>query len=258
MSTTDCLRSRAAAGVLLLTLNRPSARNALNNALLGEIAAALDEAQHDDSLACVVISGGPKWFAAGADIKAMAELDAVATLKDQRPQYWKRIREFPKPLIAAVNGLALGGGCELAMHADLIIAAEDAQFGQPEINLGIIPGAGGTQRLTRSVGKALAMKMVLTGEWISAQHALRAGLVSEVVTPELCLERALQLAQLIASKPPLAVRLAKELVLKSYELPLEAALDAERKAFCLLAASQDRAEGIDAFFNKRPPQFRGN
>ncbi len=245
------------AGVLLITLHRPDALNALRTRLLAELAEALGAAADDAEVRCVVISGGPKVFAAGADIKEMAALDAIGVLNDRRPEYWRAIRAFPKPLIAAVNGYALGGGCELMMHADIVIAGSDAKFGQPEINLGIIPGAGGTQRLVRSVGKPLAMKLVLSGEFIDAAVALASGLIAEVAVPELTLERALALARTIAAKPPLALRLAKECVLKSYELPLEGALDAERKAFALLAATEDRREGIAAFVDKRQPHFHG-
>jgi len=244
-------------GVLLITLQRPEVLNALRSALLAELAAALTQAAGDEAVRCVVLSGDRRAFAAGADIRELAELDAVGVLKDCRPQYWQAIRHFPKPLLAAVNGYALGGGCELAMHADIIIAGADARFGQPEIRLGTIPGAGGTQRLVRSVGKSLAMKMVLSGEPIDAQTALAAGLVAEVTVPELTLERTLELARSLAARPPLALRLAKECVLKSYELPLEGALDAERKAFALLAASADRREGIAAFLDKRQPNFLG-
>ena len=244
-------------GVQLIRLNRPDAHNALRTALLGELATALAAAAEDKRVRAVVITGSDKVFAAGADIKEMAALDAVGLWKDQRPQHWQTIRSFSKPLIASVNGYCLGGGMELAMHADMIIAGEDARFGQPEINLGIIPGAGGTQRLVRSVGKALAMKLVLSGEFINAREALAAGLVAEVTQPELTLKRATALAETIASKSPIALRLAKEAILASYETPLSQGLELERKAFLFLAATQDRQEGIDAFLEKRPPQFTG-
>jgi enoyl-CoA hydratase len=245
------------AGVLLITLNRPEARNALRTQLLGELAEALEAAAADPEVKAVVITGGDKVFAAGADIKEMAALDVVGVLTDVRPTYWRRIYAFPKPLIAAVNGFALGGGCELVMHADIVIAGESAQFGQPEINLGIIPGAGGTQRLIRTVGKSLAMKLVLSGEFIDAKTALTAGLVAEVTPPELTIERALTLAGSIATKPPLAVRLAKEAMLKAFETTLETGLNLERKAFATLAATEDRQEGIAAFIDKRKPEFKG-
>lgn len=244
-------------GVQLIRLNRPQARNALTSALLEELATALEVIAADDSIGAVVITGGDKVFAAGADLKEMAALDAVGVLNDSRPAIWRRIYQFPKPLIAAVNGFALGGGCELAMHADIIIAGETAQFGQPEINLGIIPGAGGTQRLIRAVGKSLAMKLVLSGEFIDAAEAKQAGLVAEVTVPEVTIERALKLAKTIAKKPPLAVKQAKEVLLKAFETDLEAGLLYERKAFTVLAATEDRNEGINAFLEKRKPHYTG-
>lgn len=253
----DILVERARAGVLLVTLNRPEARNALRTGLLRELAETLAAAAPDDDVRCVVITGGPTVFAAGADIRELAAMDTVAALADARPHHWRDIARFPKPIVAAVNGYALGGGCELAMHADIVIAAENAQFGQPEINLGIIPGAGGTQRLIRTVGKPLAMKMVLAGEWIDAHTALAAGLVAEVTPKERTIERALELAATIAGKPPVAVREAKQLLLQSFEMPLQAALDAEHKVFSLLAATEDRAEGLAAFLEKRKPEFTG-
>lgn len=243
--------------VLLITLNRPDARNALRTSLLREIADVLRAAATDDTIRVVVITGGPKIFAAGADIKEMAQLGPIDALTDVRPEYWKAIAAFHKPLLAAVNGYALGGGCELAMHADIVIAGEGAKFGQPEINLGTIPGAGGTQRLIRTVGKPLAMKMVLSGEMIDAAAALSAGLVAEVTADDEVLPRTLALAATIAGKSPLAVRLAKEAMLRSFETGLEAGLNLERKSFSLLAASEDRKEGIIAFMEKRRAEFTG-
>lgn len=254
---TDIIVNPVQAGVVLVTLNRPQARNALCTQLLGELAEALDQAAADEKVQVVVLTGGPKVFAAGADLKEMAELDTVGTLNDPRQSYRNRIDRFPKPLIAAVNGFALGGGCELVMQADIVIAGDNAFFGQPEINLGIIPGAGGTQRLIRCVGKSLAMKMVLTGEMIDARTAFSAGLVAEITPPELTIERAIKLAQTIASKPPLAVRLAKEVMLKAFETTLEAGLNVERKSYTLLTATEDRREGIAAFLEKRWPRFSG-
>jgi enoyl-CoA hydratase len=253
----DLIVSAVESGVVLLTLNRPQARNALRTQTLRELADALDQAAADDEILVAVLSGGPAVFAAGADLKEMADLDMVGTLNDLRQTYRNRIDRFPKPLIGAVNGFALGGGCELAMQADIIIAGENARFGQPEINLGIIPGAGGTQRLIRAVGKSLAMKLVLTGEMIDARSALAAGLVAELTPPELTVERALELARTIASKPPLAVRLAKEALLKAFETTLETGLNLERKAYNLLSATEDRREGIAAFLEKRKPHFTG-
>lgn len=243
--------------VRLITLLRPQALNALNTELLGELAAVLEAVENDPAIGAVVIAGSRKAFAAGADIKEMAERGLVDILNDPRLAHWQRIADFKKPLIAAVNGFALGGGCELAMHADIIIAGDDAQFGQPEINLGIMPGAGGTQRLLRAVGKSLAMQMVLTGEAITARQAQLAGLVSEVTQPELTVERALQIAQSIAGKAPLAVRLAKEALLKAFDTDLASGLRFERHAFTLLAGTRDREEGIRAFQEKRPAKFTG-
>jgi enoyl-CoA hydratase len=245
------------AGVRLITLQRPEALNALNTELLGELAEELAAADADTQTRVVVITGSRKAFAAGADINEMAERDLVGILNDPRVGHWQRISTFSKPLIAAVNGFCLGGGCELAMHADILIAGEDARFGQPEINLGIMPGAGGTQRLLRAVGKSLAMQMVLTGQPIDARHALRAGLVSEVTQPELTVERAMTIGRLIAEKAPLAVRLAKEALLKAQDTDLATGLRFERHAFTLLAGTRDRNEGIQAFREKRRPAFAG-
>ena len=244
-------------GVRLITLQRPQALNALTTELLAELASALAEAEADPNTQVVVLTGSRKAFAAGADIKQMAERDLVGILNDPRQASWQAITRFSKPLIAAVNGFALGGGCELAMHADIIIAGEDARFGQPEINLGIMPGAGGTQRLLRAVGKSTAMQMVLSGAAIDARHALRTGLISEITQPEFTVERALQLARLIASKAPLALRLAKEALLKAMDTDLASGLRFERHAFTLLAGTRDREEGIRAFQEKRPPCFSG-
>jgi len=243
-------------GVQLIQLNRPDVKNALRTQLLAELAATLRASEADAAIRCVVLTGG-EVFAAGADIREMAALDAIGVLNDERPEHWAAIRNFKKPLIAAVNSYCLGGGCELAMHADVIIAGDNARFGQPEINLGIIPGAGGTQRLIRNVGKSLAMKMVLSGEMIKADTALASGLVAEVVPAAETLERAIALAQTIASKPPLAVQLAKEALLQAYETPLFSGLALERKSFALLAASEDRQEGIAAFTERRQAHFKG-
>jgi len=253
----DILVSRHGAHVLHLVLNRPAVRNALRNQSLQEIVQALAQAEADDSVRAVVISGNEKAFAAGADLNEMIQKEAIATQLDVRAQYWRAIARFPKPLLAAVNGYALGAGCELLMHADIAIAARSARIGQPEINVGTIPGAGGTQRLIRTVGKPLAMKMVLSGEFIDAQEALQAGLVAEVVEDHATLARTLALADAIAGKSPLAVRLAKEAMLQSFELRLEAGLLFERKSFSLMAASEDRREGIAAFQEKRAAVFSG-
>jgi len=248
--------TRPVDGVDLVTLHRPEVRNALDNALLQAIADHLDAAVNA-GVRVVVITGGPQVFAAGADLKEMAALDAMGLLADVRPGLWQRIANCPIPVIAAVNGFALGAGCELALHADIVIAGETARFGQPEINLGIMPGAGGTQRLIRAVGKSTAMKMVLAGEFLSARQALAAGLVAEVTPAELSIERAVALAGVIADKSPLAVRQAKEVLLQAFDTHLSEGLRLERKAFCLLGASEDRNEGIQAFLEKRKPQFKG-
>ncbi|WP_039028517.1 2,3-dehydroadipyl-CoA hydratase PaaF [Leclercia adecarboxylata] len=243
--------------VLHLTLNRPAARNALNNALLGELATTLEAAATDSEISVCVIAGNERFFAAGADLNEMAEKDLPATLNDIRPQLWARINAFNKPLIAAVNGYALGAGCELALLCDVVIAGENARFGLPEITLGIMPGAGGTQRLIRSVGKSLASKMVLTGESITARQALAAGLVSDIYPESLSLEYALQQAALMARHSPLALQAAKQALRQSQEVALQAGLAQERQLFTLLAATDDRREGIDAFLQKRTPEFKG-
>ncbi len=257
MSHQDILVETPEPGIQVITLNRPEVRNALRTATLQEIAATLDAADNDPEIRACVITGGDKVFAAGADIKEMAGTGAVDMIDDPRQAHRRRIDRFSKPLIAAVNGYALGGGCELAMQADIIIAGEDARFGQPEINLGIIPGAGGTQRLIRTVGRSLAMKMVLSGEMIDAPAALAAGLVAETAPPELTVEKAVELARTIAAKPPLAVRLAKDAMREAFEMPLSAGLDYERKAFTVLAGTEDRKEGLAAFMEKRKPRFKG-
>ena len=244
-------------GIAVITLNRPAVLNALNQATMDELVQALEELERDPEIRCVVLTGAGRAFAAGADIKEMAGATAPEMLAGYRFQQWERIRKITLPVIAAVNGLALGGGCELSMLCDMIVAAETAQFGQPEINLGIMPGAGGTQRLTRAIGKARAMEMVLTGRTISARQAEALGLVTKVVPAEAVLDEALALAREIAAKPPIAVRLAKEAVLKAFDTTLEAGLDYERKAFYLLFATEDRTEGISAFLEKRKPVFRG-
>ncbi len=253
----DIVVARAAAGVLQLTLARPEVRNALRTQTLAEIATALAAAAADDTVRCVVITGGLRHFAAGADLGEMAPLGPEAILKHERQQHWQTIAGFPKPIVAAVCGYALGAGCELALCADIVVAGSNAQFGQPEINLGMIPGAGGTQRLPRIAGKPLAMQMVLTGQPIDARAALAAGIVCEVDEPESALARAIEIATQIATRPPLAARAAKAAVLRAFELPLQEGLVREREAFAALAATHDRNEGIAAFLEKRPPRFTG-
>ena len=219
---------------------------------------ALEELDRDDDVRAIVVTGNERAFAAGADIGEMAEATPIDMLLTNRIGQWDRIRKITKPVIAAVNGWALGGGCELAMTLDLIVAGEGAKFGQPEINIGVIPGAGGTQRLTRAIGKAKAMTMILTGEPITAARgATRAGLVALVTQDELVVEDALTLAAKIATKSPLALRLAKEAVNAAYEMSLTDALAHERRLFYLLFASEDQKEGMAAFIEKRDPDFTG-
>lgn len=243
--------------VALVQLHRPDVLNALNQALIDELAAVLEEADRDDGVRCIILTGSARAFAAGADIREIAEASAVEMLQGYRFQQWERMRRVTKPIIAAVTGFALGGGNELAMLCDLIVAGESARFGQPEINLGLIPGAGGTQRLTRTVGKYKAMELVLTGRQMTAREAEAAGLVTRVVPDELVLDESRSLAKEIAAKAPVAVRLAKEAVLKAYDTHLEGGLEFERKCFYLLFATEDRKEGIRAFLAKRPPRFEG-
>ena len=248
---------RPAAGVARVTLDRPAARNALSPSLRQALADAFESLTGDGQVRAIVLTGGPEVFAAGADLKDMAERGAIEMLQRQAHRQWNAIADCPKPVIAAVNGFALGGGCELAMLADIIVAGEGAKFGQPEIRVGIMPGAGGTQRLTRAVGKYRAMKMLLTGEMVGGREAFAMGLASEVVADGEVQSRALELASRIAAAPPLAVALIKEAVLAGQDSPLDAALALERKAFLLLFASEDQKEGMRAFLEKRPPSFQG-
>ena len=243
--------------VATVQLKRPKVLNALNLELMIELVECLEELDKDDTVRAIVLTGNEKAFAAGADIKEMADATAVDMLMRDQFARWDRIRKIHKPIIAAVSGFALGGGCELMMHADIIIASESAKFGQPEINIGVMPGAGGTQRLTRAVGKALAMEMVLTGRFITAEEALRAGLINRVVPVEFYLEEAQRMAAEIANRPPVAVRLAKEAVLKSFDTTIEMGLEYERKNFYLCFASEDMREGMAAFIEKRKPEWKG-
>ncbi len=253
----DIVRISIDEAVAIITVNRPEVLNALNAALMEQLIAALERLDNDPAVRCFVLTGSDRAFAAGADINEMADASAVEMLLRDRFSQWERMRKIRKPIIAAVNGFALGGGCELAMCCDIILAGDAAQFGQPEISLGVIPGAGGTQRLTRAVGKYRAMEMILTGSPISADEALRFGLVNRVVPAETLVSEAVALAKVIASKPPLAVRLAKEAVLRAQESPLSEGLDFERKSFYLLFASDDQKEGMRAFLEKRPPAWKG-
>lgn len=240
----------------LIRLNRPGALNALNNQLMRELHTALLTFEHDEAIACTVITGNEKVFAAGADIKEMSGQTYVDFLMKGSISDNFDFSPYGKPIIAAVSGYALGGGCEMAMACDMIVASESAVFGQPEINLGILPGGGGTQRLTRAVGKALAMEIMLTDRRLSAEEALQYGLVNRVVAPEVYLEEALKLAQKIASKSQVAIRLTKDAINKAYEATLEEGLEFEKKNFFLAFGTEDKAEGMAAFIEKRPADWK--
>jgi enoyl-CoA hydratase len=244
-------------GVILIELNRPEKRNALNNATLQEIADYLQQLEADSSVKVVVITGNSQCFAAGADLNELSKLDVVSIQQDLRPQLWKRIDEFSKPLIMAINGYAFGAGFELALHGDIVLAGENAQFALPEIGLGMLPGAGGTQRLARLVGQQLTMRWAMTGEMISAQTALQHGITSQVCPVGLTVQYAVELAEKIAKQAPLAIRVIKQSLKSIHEVTLSQGLKLERQHFVWLAATQDRQEGINAFLEKRKPEFRG-
>ena len=245
-------------GVALIALDRPEVLNALDGETLRQLVEALERLDGDDACRCIVITGaGERAFAAGADIREMAEATPVDPTMAESFARWERIRHVRTPVIAAVRGYALGGGCELAMACDMIVAADDAVFGQPEIKLGVIPGAGGTQRLTRALGKAKAMELILTGRNLPAKEAEAHGLISRLVAREETLPVALELASTIAGLPPLAVRAAKEAVGRAFELSLEAGLASERRDFFALFDSEDQKEGMRAFVEKRAPNWRG-
>jgi enoyl-CoA hydratase/carnithine racemase len=247
-----------AEGVALVRLNRPEALNALNSTLLSELAALLDRLEADDAVGCVVLTGSERAFAAGADIKEMSSKSYADMFKEDfftAPA--RRLERFRKPVIAAVAGFALGGGCELAMMCDFIIAADTAKFGQPEINLGVAPGIGGTQRLTRFVGKSKAMDMILTGRMMDAAEAERAGLVSRVLPADTLIEEAMAAAKKIAAQSPLAVMMNKELVNAAYDTTLTQGVALERRLFHSLFAFDDQKEGMAAFVEKRKPVFKG-
>jgi enoyl-CoA hydratase len=245
------------APIATVTLNRPKVLNALSPELVVEVNLALRELEADERVRAVVLTGGPKVFAAGADITDMAERTAVEQLNRDQTGRWMGIAGFTKPLIAAVNGYALGGGCELALMCDMIIAGDSARFGQPEVNLGIIPGAGGTQRWPRTAGKYAAMEAVLTGLPITASRARELGIVNKVVPAEMTVEVAKRVARQLAEKAPLALRMAKESVLKAFEAPLGEGLAAERKSFYFLFSTEDQKEGMRAFLEKRRAIFKG-
>jgi enoyl-CoA hydratase/carnithine racemase len=253
----EVLLERPSEGIAVIRLNRPEVRNALNLAVRELLAEHFRTLGDDESTRCILLTGGEKVFAAGADIRDMVDQTPIEIMARRSERLWGSIASCPKPVIAAVNGYALGGGCELAMHADIIVAGEGALFGQPEVRVGIMPGAGGTQRLTRAVGKFQAMKMLLTGEPVTARDALAMGLVSEVVPDGEVFEAALALAKNIATMPPLAVIQIKEAVLAGQDASLETAMMLERKAFQLLFATADQKEGMRAFLEKRKPEFRG-
>ena len=241
----------------VIRLNRPNVRNALSSSLMKELVSALESFEADAEIRCIVLTGNEKAFSGGADIKDMSDLNSVQALKEGNLERFDALGRITKPIIAAISGYALGGGLELAMACDIIVAAEDARLGQPEINIGVMPGAGGTQRLTRVVGKYKAMEMILTGALISAREAQGLGLVSRIVPNEEYFSEAMRIASEIASKPPLAVKLAKECILRSYESSLSEGLSFEHRNFYLLMSSEDKTEGMKAFLEKRKPVYKG-
>jgi enoyl-CoA hydratase len=243
--------------IAVVRLNRPEQLNALSNQLMGELVGALENLDADDAIRCIVVAGSERAFAAGADISELRDASTLDLYFGARLEKWDAIRGVRTPLVAAVSGFCLGGGCELAMACDVIIASETAQFGQPETGIGVMPGAGGTQRLTRAVGKAKAMDVILAGRFLDAWEAERAGLAARVVAKEAWLEEAKRVAREIASKAPVAQQLAKEAVNRAFETTLAAGLDVERKLFHLAHSTEDAAEGLAAFSEKRRPDFKG-
>ena len=251
------ITERPEAAIALVRINRPEVRNALNLATRKALAAAFQELHDDSSVRAIVLTGDTQAFAAGADLKEFIDADPIEMLKRRSERYWTAVAETPQPVIAAINGYALGGGLELAMCCDIIVAGEGAQLGQPEVRVGVMPGAGGTQRLTRAVGKFQAMRLCLTGRPIGAAEALQIGLVSQVVPDDQVLETALKTARDIARLPPLAVQQIKEAIVQGESASLAAAMALERKAFQVLFASGDKREGMQAFFDKRKADFKG-
>jgi enoyl-CoA hydratase/carnithine racemase len=249
--------SREESGIALLRLNRPEARNALSPEVMELLAAELERLDPDPAVRCIVIAGSDEVFAAGADVKAMSERSFAEALRHPAAAFWRRVAAVKTPLVAAVSGYALGGGCELALTCDMIVASETAQFGQPEITLGIIPGGGGSQRLARVLGKQRAMEYVLTGRRFDAETALQLGIVNKVAKKGRWLDEALELARTVAERPPIAARLAKQAVLTADDTSLSAGLEAERRLYELSMATEDRVEGMRAFVEKRKPEFRG-
>lgn len=243
--------------VALIQLNRPKELNALNRQLMEEVRITLQQLDRNENVRVIIITGNEQAFAAGADIKQMADKSAIEMLLIDQFSTWDQIRKTKKPVIAAVSGFALGGGCEFAMTCDMIIASETARFGQPEIKIGTMPGAGGTQRLTHALGKAKAMELILTGRFLSAEEAYARGLVNKVVPIEMYLQEALALAKEIAQMSPVAIQLAKEAVNRSFETHLNEGLQLERKNFYLTFATQDQKEGMQAFIEKRKPEYKG-
>ena len=255
----DYVTSSADGPVGIVTLNRPKQLNALAHPLLLELVDAIEQHDANPDIRVMVITGGTSVFAAGADIKEMADASSVDMLLRNNPgPLWDRLRRVSKPMIAAVAGYALGGGCELAMLCDIIVAADNARFGQPEINLGLMPGGGGTQRLTRTVGKFLAMDMVLSGRMLTAEEALAHGLAARLVPRDSLLAEAIELGKKISAKAPVAVRLAKASVTRAFEGRVDDGIELERDLFCLLFSTRDAHEGMHAFIDKRQPTFEGN
>ncbi len=255
--TYDLILTQTHDRVAVIQFNRPKDLNALNRQMMAEVMAAAEAFDRDAAIGCIILTGNQRAFAAGADIKEMAAATPVTMLDNPFIDYWDRLRRIGKPVVAAVSGFALGGGCELAMACDMIVASETAQFGQPEINIGVIPGAGGTQRMTRAVGKALAMEIVLNGRFLSAEEAVRCGLANKIVPAETYLEEAIKFAAQIAARAPVALRLGKEAVNAAFETTLQTGLAYERRLFYMLFATEDQKEGMDAFVNKRKAAWQG-